>query len=115
MWIMQALRYIKPPEALMKQLDVYTEEKFEDEQDVRDRARNLMSGHERGRSDSEEALHHLVRLAKQHGELYPMMMEIMNHYGQILQRDVGMWVRRSISAPGTDQPAASSRPTCSPF
>lgn len=77
----------------MTQLDVYTEEKFEDEEDMRERARALMSsghGHERARSDSELALEDIVRLAKQHGELYPMMVEILNHFGQILQRDVGM-------------------------
>jgi hypothetical protein len=52
----------------------------------------MSSGHDSGRSDSEAALEDLIRLAKQHGELYPMMMDIMNHYGQILQRDVGLWV-----------------------
>lgn len=61
---------------------------------MRERARNLMTrganGHERQRSDSEVALEDLIVLAKQHGELYPMMVEILNHYGQILQRDVGM-------------------------
>jgi diaphanous 1 len=89
------LRYIKPPDGLLTQLDVYTEEKFEDEEDIRERARGLSSrnaikGHERARSDSEVALEDLVILAKQHGELYPMMVDILNHYGQILQRDVGM-------------------------
>jgi diaphanous 1 len=90
----QTLRYVKPPDSLLTQLDVYTEEKFEDEEDMRERARSLVGqgamGHKRSRSESEVALEDLVRLAKQHGELYPMMVEILNHYGQILQRDVGM-------------------------
>lgn len=31
----------------------------------------------------------LIRLAKQHGgEIYPLMLKIMGHYRQILQRDV---------------------------
>ncbi|KAJ6572601.1 hypothetical protein B0H10DRAFT_2106751 [Mycena sp. CBHHK59/15] len=97
--VVVALRYIKPPDSLLTQLDVYTEEKFEDEQDMREQTRSLMSrgsGHERGRSDSEVALEDLVRLAKQHGELYPMMMEIMNHYGQILQRDVGIQLKADL-------------------
>jgi diaphanous 1 len=47
-------------------------------------------GHQRTRSDSEIALQELLALAKQHGELYPMMFEILSHYGQILNRDVGM-------------------------
>jgi hypothetical protein len=47
-------------------------------------------GHEKSRSDSEVAVEDLIQLAKQHGELYPMMVEILNHYAQILQRDIGM-------------------------
>lgn len=77
----------------MTQLDVYTEEKFEDEEDMRERARNLMretSGHQRNRSDSEVALGDLIKLARQHGELYPMMVEILKRYELLLQRDVGM-------------------------
>jgi diaphanous 1 len=61
---------------------------------MRERARALIAQsvdvHERSRSDSEVALEDLVLLAKQHGELYPMMVEILNHYIQILQREVGM-------------------------
>lgn len=79
----------------MTQLDVYTEEKFEDEEDMRERVRGIMSqgsvkGHESARSESEVVFEDLIIIAKQHGELYPMMVDILNHYGQILQRDVGM-------------------------
>jgi diaphanous 1 len=92
--LLQALRYVKPPESLTTQLDVYTEEKFEDEEDMRERAKSLVAqrahGHERSRSESEVVLTDLVLLAKQHGELYPMMIEILNHYALIMQRDVGM-------------------------
>ena len=94
--LFQALRYVKPPEALITQLDVYAEEKFEDEEDMRERARSLVmqkaSEHERSRSNSEVAVEDLIQLAKQHGELYPMMVEILNHYASILQRDIGMYV-----------------------
>ena len=85
---------MKPPDALVTQLDVYTEEKFEDEEEMRDRARSLVTqkpqGHEKSRSDSEVAVEDLIQLAKQHGELYPMMVDILNHYALILQRDIGM-------------------------
>jgi diaphanous 1 len=61
---------------------------------MRERARNLMNaqfgGHRRALSDSEIVLQDLIVLAKQHGELYPIMVEILNHYGRILQRDVGL-------------------------
>lgn len=42
------------------------------------------------KSDSELALHDLVQLAKQHGELYPTMMEILRHYGEVLRKDMGL-------------------------
>lgn len=91
----QTLRYIKPPDSLLTQLDVYSEEKFEDEEDVRERTRTLMSqgfkAHQRTRSDSEVVFQDLIQLAKQHGELYPMMVDILKHYGLLLQRDVGMY------------------------
>jgi len=78
----------------LTQLNLYTEEKFEDEEDMRERAQNLLGqtkkGHQRSRSDSEVALQDLIQLAKQHGELYPTMVDILRHYGQILQRDVGL-------------------------
>lgn len=77
----------------MTQLDVYTEEKFEDEEDMRERARKPMnggSGHQRTRSDSEVVLEDLIRLARQHGELYPLMVEILKRYEILLQRDIGM-------------------------
>lgn len=94
------MRYIKPPDSLLTQLDVYTEEKFEDEEDARERTRNLINGgfsHKRARSDSEVALSDLIQLAKQHGELYPMMVEILKHYEALLQKDVDMYVGISLS------------------
>ena len=80
---------------LLTQLNLYMEEKLEDEDDLR-QARSLASrysrNHERVRSESEAALLDLVQLAKQHGELYPTMLDILKHYGQLLQRDVGLYV-----------------------
>ena len=81
---------------MLTQLDLYMEEKFEDEKDIHEQAHALMNygvqvrGHVRTKSDSEVVLEDIIALAKKHGELYPMMVEILNHYGQILQRDIGM-------------------------
>jgi len=75
----------------LTQLNVYTEEKYEDEEDMRERLMHqVKGGHQRSRSDSEVVLQDLIQLAKQHGELYPTMLDILKRYGQILQRDVGM-------------------------
>jgi diaphanous 1 len=68
------------------------EEKFEDEQDMQERARTLRNqigrGHERSTSESEVALQELIQLAKQHDNLYPIVMDILKRYGQIIQRDI---------------------------
>lgn len=101
--IIVTLRYIKPPDTLQTQLDVYTEEKFEDEEDMRERVRGSVSqigsgakGHERSRSDSDAVMQDLIQLAKEHGDLYPTMLEILKHYGQILQRDVGIQLKADL-------------------
>ena len=61
---------------------------------MRERVQGLMSqiadGQERMQSDSESAFQDIIRLAKQHDELYPMMVDVLNHYGQLLERDIGM-------------------------
>jgi diaphanous 1 len=90
------LGYINPPDLLLTQLNLYTEEKSGDEEDMHERTRHLLREKrgisERPRSESEVALQDLVLLAKQHDNLYPVMVDILKHYGQIIQRDIGMYV-----------------------
>jgi hypothetical protein len=81
---------------LLTQLNLYTEEKFEDEDDMRERRQDLLREtrrvSDRPRSESEVALQDLVLLAKQHDNVYPVMVDILKHYGQILQRETGMYM-----------------------
>jgi hypothetical protein len=90
------LGYIKPPDLLLTQLKLYTEEKSEDEEDMHERTRHLLRERggisERPRAESEVALEDLVLLVKQHDNLYPVMVDILKHYCQIIQRDIGMYV-----------------------
>lgn len=86
----QALRYIKPPESLLTQIDVYTEEKYEDEEDMRERARNLIKGHARPLSESDFVLGEVLNLAKQHGEVYPIMMETLKRYALLLEKEMNL-------------------------
>ena len=90
----QALRYTKPPDSLLTQLDVYTEEKYEDEEDLRERVQAFARGtiHTRAGSESEAVLEEIIRLARQHGELYPIMVEMLKRYGLLLQRDIEPYV-----------------------
>ena len=75
---------------MLTQLDVYTEEKYEDEEDLREHVRALARGtiHTRAGSESEAVLEEIIRLARQHGELYPIMVETLKRYGLLLQRDI---------------------------
>lgn len=76
----------------MTQIDVYTEEKFEDEEDMRERTRVLFKDSANAESsvsmESELAFGELIRLAKQHEGLYPLMLDTMKHYGLIFQREI---------------------------
>ncbi|KAJ4496810.1 formin homology 2 domain-containing protein [Lentinula lateritia] len=105
-----ALRYLGPPDDLLKQLDYYTEEKFEDEETMRERVQRVLSrladsnleqsrlGSRSGTSESSlsDLLEDIIRLAKQHGELYPIMVDVLNHYGQLLERDIGMQLKTNL-------------------
>lgn len=84
---------MKPPEYLVTQLDLYTEEKYDDEEYVRNRAYSSLEViHERGYSDMDEGLRDVIRLAKQHGELYSVLEDILARCGSILQRDTELSV-----------------------
>ncbi|TCD69208.1 hypothetical protein EIP91_008311, partial [Steccherinum ochraceum] len=78
-----ALRYIRPPDSLVTQLDIYTEEKFEDEEDMRER--NL-SKH-RSASESEAGLGELIHAAKQQDDLYAALLETLTHLRHVLESD----------------------------
>lgn len=85
---------------------------MEDEQDLRNRTRHFkrpeINGHTRPLSESEVAFQDLVQLAKQHGELYPMMVDILKHYSQILQREVGMYVAVSSKSQNSEEVRTAS-------
>ena len=78
---------MKPPEALVTQLDTYTEEKFEDEEDLRERS--LAPHRRREVSESEEMLEDVIRVAKGYDELYPAVVKIISPLRQLLDRDLG--------------------------
>jgi hypothetical protein len=84
--LFQSLRYVKPPESLLTQLDVYTEEKFEDEADMRERANSVIIN---GRSSSEvdNLLEELGQLAKQFPDLYANLLDILKRYIGLLNQD----------------------------
>lgn len=87
--LLQTLRYVKPPESLLTQLDIYTEEKFEDEADMRERVNSLMIN---GRSSSEVEglLDELGQLVKRFPDLYASLLDILRRYIGLLVQDTDM-------------------------
>lgn len=75
---------------MLTQINVYTEEKYEDEEDIQERIQAMARAttHTRAGSESEAVLEEIIRLARQHGELYPIMVETLKRYGLLLQRHI---------------------------
>ena len=70
----------------MTQLDVYTEEKFEDEEDMRERMQSMLArGHARDASDSDLALEELLRLSRADTSLHPRVTLLLSNVIAILQ------------------------------
>lgn len=100
--LFQSLRYIKPPDSLLTQLDIYTEEKFEDEEDLRERS---LANHRRTVSDSEVIVQETLDVARRYDEVYPLVVAALSHIRIILEKDSDVYVilmaRRTVRA---DQP-----------
>jgi len=91
----QTLRYIRPPESLITQLDVYTEEKFEDEEDMRERAANLFHADNiSGASEISSALEELVVLTRSHPDDYDKVVTIIRALVPLFQRESERYVSR---------------------
>ena len=88
--VLVSLRYVDPPESLATQIQVYVEEKQEDQDELHDRALTLTDrgrGHD-AMSDLGEAGEILRRSADGHEDLYPIMISILRHTSSILDRDI---------------------------
>ena len=85
--VYQTLRYIRPPEGLITQLDVYTEEKFEDEEDMRERASHLFyAGDRHNDSEISSILDELITVTGTHTEDYYNVIRIIRMMISFFQR-----------------------------
>jgi diaphanous 1 len=85
---------MKPPDSLLTQIGVYTEEKVEDEEDMRDRMQSLMK-REAGQkplSDSETLLQELATATEDDAQLHTLLMDVMRQVKVLLLRDLDEWV-----------------------
>jgi diaphanous 1 len=96
--VIVSLRYVKPPDILITQLDVYTEEKFEDEEDMRERAKHIVSqdGTSIEISESALALDGVLKLTKEDEELTDLITEILHHYEALLQRNISSQFKMEV-------------------
>ncbi|KAI0028371.1 hypothetical protein K488DRAFT_89818, partial [Vararia minispora EC-137] len=97
--VIVTLRYVRPPEALVKQLDVYTEDKFEDEEDMRERAARLVrSGHARDASDGEAALDELRRVARAEPDVYAGVVALVGALLGVVQSEADVAFKTTVMA-----------------
>jgi diaphanous 1 len=93
--VCQTLRYIRPPEGLITQLDVYTEEKFEDEEDMRERASHLFyAGDRENNSEISSILDELITVTGTHTEDYYNVISIIRIMISFFQRPDGRYGSR---------------------
>ncbi|KAL7410280.1 hypothetical protein BDY24DRAFT_186432 [Mrakia frigida] len=88
--VIVAMRYMSPPETLITQLDLYVEEKQEDLEDLRYQtidAHHLLH-HADGDDSLDYSLGQLAKLAQEHSELYPVLVDTVKRYVLILEREI---------------------------
>ena len=72
---------------MVTQLDVYTEEKFEDEEDMRERASNLVQGGSRNNApELTSALEELINLTRSRTEDYDNVIRILRALISVFQQ-----------------------------
>lgn len=85
--VCQTLRYIRPPERLITQLDVYTEEKFEDDEDMRERASHLFhAGDRQNGLEISSVLDELITVTGTETEDYYTVIRVIRMMMSFFQR-----------------------------
>lgn len=84
---------MRPPEHLLKQLSVYTEEKFEDEEDLRERSfshaqESKPSQHS---TESQGLYQDLMLLARRDEAVDSLIVDILKQLIRFLERNNGDW------------------------
>ncbi|KAG1763151.1 armadillo-type protein [Suillus occidentalis] len=93
--VIVTLRYTKPPDSLLTQLDLYMEEKYEDEEDLQERTRNAVrggGGHRRESSESGIFLDELLPSANNVG-LGSISKSILHRLSSIIKSDAELNIK----------------------
>jgi diaphanous 1 len=69
---------------------VYTEEKLEDEEDMRERMQNLMKREagQRTLSESEALLQEIFDVTEDDEQMHPLLMDVLRRLKEFFQRDI---------------------------
>ncbi|KIY49480.1 hypothetical protein FISHEDRAFT_65448 [Fistulina hepatica ATCC 64428] len=84
------LRHLKPPDSLLTQLDVYSEEKSADEEEHREMSSALPENHD-------PITQAVVQLAKQH-DLYSTVVDILQHAASMMDRNMAEQTKATLMA-----------------
>ena len=74
---------------------MYTEEKFEDEEDMRERARTVV-GDDHGSSSSEPVVEHLLHVARDDQSIYATVLQILTALSTLLEREADRYALGSV-------------------
>jgi diaphanous 1 len=84
------LRYVKPPDSLLRQLDAYTEDRYEDEEDLREQRLHTIGRHPNGQNARElddPMAANFIRLAKAYPDAYPYLQQIVQAVSTLLEQE----------------------------
>lgn len=85
------MKYVGPPDSLIKQISAYNEEKFEDEEDLRDQVQSLAKA--RYVDDQEDpTISQVLQKAQEYPEVLTRLYDILGAYKLLLERDIPLYV-----------------------
>ena len=82
----QTMRYIRPPDALVTQIDVYTEEKFEDEEDQRERSKYILKKDD-GDPELASIFNILAEVSIRHAALRTSLLDSLSRLAYFLDKE----------------------------
>jgi hypothetical protein len=88
--ISQALRYVKPPDSLLRQLDAYVEDRYEDEEDLREQRLHAIGRRPNGQNAHElddPMAANFIRLSKAYPDASPYLQQIVQAVLTLLEQE----------------------------
>ena len=95
--IRQALRHASAPDVLLTQLNVYTEEKFEDEEDLKERVKVMLNTYSQDKDTYSPEFRQAVNIIYQrsHDNFSLASLTMLGYYGRLLERELDQSVARA--------------------